>query len=48
MKQKHRLFVTFSLYWWATAGLFFLGTFWLYLLPLGGVIYTIVGGQKHA
>lgn len=47
MSKKHRLYVTFSLYWWAVAGLFFLGTFWFFILPVLGIIATVIGGNKH-
>ncbi len=47
MNLKQRLLITAALYFWAIVGLFFTGSFLLFMLPLGGLVYVLIGGKKH-
>lgn len=48
MKFKARFYIFLSTYTMAILGLFLLGTFAFFLLPLGGLIYLFEGGPKRA
>jgi len=48
MKLKERLFLLFSLYFWAVLLFWFFGSLFFFVLPVSGVFYLFLGGKKHA
>jgi hypothetical protein len=47
MKTKDRVFIAFSLFFWAVFLFSLTGIVWFFALSVIGILYAFLGGKRH-